>query len=38
MNEFKDVVIVSGVRLPVASFGGSLKSLSAIDMGAMVVK
>ncbi|GAA0794852.1 thiolase family protein [Faecalicatena orotica] len=38
MNHFKDVVIVSGVRLPVASFGGSLKDLSAIDMGAMVVK
>lgn len=34
----KDVVIVSGVRLPVGSFGGSLKNLSAIDMGAMVVK
>ena len=38
MIQFKDVVIVSGVRLPVASFGGSLKDLSAIDMGAMVVK
>lgn len=38
MNQFKDVLIVSGVRLPVASFGGSLKDLSAIDMGAMVVK
>jgi acetyl-CoA C-acetyltransferase len=34
----KDVVIVSGVRLPVGSFGGSLKDISAIDMGAMVVK
>ena len=34
----KDVVIVSGVRLPVGSYGGSLKSISAIDMGAMVVK
>ena len=34
----KDVVIVSGVRLPVGSFGGSLKGISAIDMGAMVVK
>lgn len=34
----RDVVIVSGVRLPVGSFGGSLKELSAIDMGAMVVK
>ena len=38
MSEFKDVVIVSGVRLPVGSFGGSLKDISAIDMGAMVVK
>ena len=34
----KDVVIVSGVRLPVGSFGGSLKTVSAIDMGAMVVE
>ena len=34
----KDVVIVSGVRLPVGSYGGSLKDVSAIDMGAMVVK
>lgn len=38
MSEFKDVVVVSGVRLPVGSFGGSLKDISAIDMGAMVVK
>ena len=34
----KDGVIVSGVRLPGGSFGGSLKTVSAIDMGAMVVK
>ena len=34
----RDVVIVSGVRLPVGSYGGSLKDVSAIDMGAMVVK
>lgn len=34
----KDVVVVSGVRLPVGSFGGSLKGVSAIDMGAMVVE
>lgn len=34
----KEVVIVSGVRTPVASFGGSLKDISAIDLGAMVVK
>ena len=38
MSKMKDVVIVSGVRLPVGSFGGSLKGISAIDMGAMVVK
>lgn len=37
MNEFKEVVIVSGVRLPVGSYGGSLKDIPAIDMGAMVV-
>ena len=33
----KNVVIVSGVRLPVGSYGGSLKTVSAIDMGALVV-
>lgn len=38
MSEFKEVVIVSGVRTPVASFGGSLKDVSAIDLGALVVK
>lgn len=38
MSDFKDVVVVSGVRLPVGSYGGSLKDISAIDMGAMVVK
>lgn len=37
MSELKEVVVVSGVRLPVGSFGGSLKSMSAIDMGALVV-
>ena len=37
-NGLKDVVIVSGVRLPVGSYGGSLKTVSAIDMGAMVVR
>ena len=38
MNELKEVVIVSGVRLPVGGYGGSLKDLSAIDMGALVVE
>lgn len=34
----KDVVIVSAARLPVGSFGGSLKDIPAIDLGAMAVK
>ncbi len=34
----KNIVIVSGVRLPIGSFGGSLKTVPTIDMGAMVVK
>lgn len=38
MNGLKKVVVVGGVRLPVGNFGGSLKDISAIDMGAMVVK
>ena len=38
MENLKEVVIVSGVRLPVGSFGGSLKDISAIDMGAMGCK
>ena len=37
MSPLKEVVIVSGVRLPVGAFGGSLKDISVIDMGAMVV-
>lgn len=37
MSKLKDVVIVSGARTPVGSFGGSLRTVSAIDMGALVV-
>lgn len=33
-----DISRLRGVRLPVGSYGGSLKTVSAIDMGAMVVK
>ena len=33
----KEVVIVSAVRTPIGSYGGSLKNMSAIDMGALVV-
>lgn len=32
-----DIVIVSGARTAIAKFGGSLKDVSAIDMGALVV-
>jgi acetyl-CoA C-acetyltransferase len=38
MSAFKDVVIVAGARTPVGTFGGSLKNVAAIDLGAMVVK
>lgn len=34
----RDVVIVSGARTAIGSFGGSLKSVPAIDLGALVMK
>ncbi|KWT92027.1 thiolase family protein [Candidatus Magnetominusculus xianensis] len=34
----REVVVVSGVRTPVGAFGGSLKDVSAIDLGALVIK
>ncbi len=34
----RDVVIVSGARTAVGSFGGSLKDVRAVDMGALVIK
>ncbi len=34
----KDVVIISAVRTPMGSFGGSLKSLSATQLGAAAIK
>lgn len=34
----REAVIVSGVRTPIGSFGGSLKDISAIDLGAMTVR
>jgi acetyl-CoA C-acetyltransferase len=34
----KDVVIVSGVRTPVGSFGGSLKSVPVVELGKTVMK
>lgn len=35
---FQDAVIVSAVRTPVGSFGGSLKDISTVSMGAQVIK
>ncbi len=34
----KDVVIVSGARTAIAKFGGALKSVPVVDMGALVIK
>jgi acetyl-CoA C-acetyltransferase len=34
----KDVVIVSGARTPVGAFGGSLKTMPVVDLGALVLK
>ena len=34
----KDVVIVSGVRTAVGSFGGALKNVPVVDLGALVIK
>ncbi len=34
----KDVVIVSGARTAVGAFGGGLKDVSAIDLGALVMR
>ncbi|WP_420266302.1 thiolase family protein [Candidatus Magnetominusculus dajiuhuensis] len=34
----REVVVVSGVRTPVGAFGGSLKDVTAIDLGALVIK
>ncbi len=34
----KQVVIVSGVRTPVGSFGGSLKNVPVVDLGTYVMK
>jgi acetyl-CoA C-acetyltransferase len=34
----RDVVIVSGARTAVGSFGGSLKGFNTVDLGALVIK
>jgi len=34
----EDVVILSGCRTPIGSFGGAFKDVSAVDLGAVAVK
>ena len=34
----KDVVVVSGVRTAVGAFGGALKDVPVVDLGALVIK
>ena len=34
----RDVVIVGGMRTPVGSFGGSLKSTSVVTLGSLILK
>ncbi len=35
---FRDVVVVSAARTPVGSFGGSLKDVSTVDLGVLVIR
>ncbi|GAH83530.1 unnamed protein product, partial [marine sediment metagenome] len=34
----RDVVIIGGVRTPVASFGGSLKTTPVVTLGSLALK
>src|SRR5688500_7678575 len=34
----EDVVVLSGCRTPIGSFGGAFKDVSAVDLGAVAVK
>ena len=38
MAAFDEVVIIAGCRTPVGKFQGSLSSLSAVQLGAIVVR
>jgi hypothetical protein len=38
LSQVRDVVIVSAVRTPIGSFGGSLASLTAPQLGSIAVK
>ena len=38
MPDYEPAVILSACRTPIGSFGGSLKDLSAVDLGAIVIR
>jgi acetyl-CoA C-acetyltransferase len=38
MPDYEPAVIISACRTPIGSFGGALKDLSAVDLGAIVIK
>jgi acetyl-CoA C-acetyltransferase len=38
MNDDSETVILSACRTPIGAFGGALKDLSAVDLGAIVVR
>src|SRR5436305_6735995 len=38
MPDYEPAVILSACRTPIGSFGGALKDLSSVDLGAIVIK
>src|SRR5437868_6155483 len=38
MPDYEPAVIISACRTPIGSFGGALKDLSAVDLGAIAIK
>src|SRR5437667_12323956 len=38
MPDYEPAVILSACRTPIGSFGGALKELSAVDLGAIVIR
>ena len=38
MEQMQDVVLIEGARTPIGRFGGSLKDISASQLGSIVIK
>ena len=38
MNNTTDIVILGACRTPIGAFGGTLKDLTAVDLGAVVIR